>query len=375
MVITDSNTKFVDKAGIDYAIEELKKLIEASQSGNIDLSDYVTREQLQEALDSLDINIDLSAYATKEELQQAIASIDLTGYATTEYVDSAIANIPSGGSGDVDLSNYYTKAETYNKEEVDNLIPSITDGKDGTTYIPAIGTVASVDSAESASASVTVDETTKTAIFNFSIPKGQKGDKGDRGQDGAQGAAGQNGTNGADGFSPVATVSKVGNTATITITDKNGTTTATVSDGADGAGDGSGGGSAEVYSTTETEVGTWIDGKAIYRRTFVVEGLVNDLNYYYFDTDGDIDEIVSINAVLKTASGVFYPMPICFYDIYCNLSSNSTTNIQNALRGKCTYIYAYKKNVATTNRFFIWLGNYGGTDKKIYATIEYTKAA
>ena len=44
----------------------------------------------------------------------------------------------------------------------------------------------------------------------------------------AQGAAG------ADGFSPTASVSKAGDTATITITDKNGTTTATVSDGADG---------------------------------------------------------------------------------------------------------------------------------------------
>lgn len=346
-VITDSNTKFVDKAGIDYAIEELKKLIETSQSGNIDLSDYVTRGQLQAALDSLDINIDLSAYATKEELQQAIASIDLTGYATTAYVESAIANLPSGGGGDVDLSNYYTKAETYNKEEVDNLIPTVTNGADGNDGQNGI--------------TPHIDAATKHWFI---------GDT-DTGV-AAEGKDGTNGTDGDDGFSPTATVTKSGNTATITITDKNGTTTATVSDGAGGS---SGGGSAEVYSTTETEIGTWIDGKAIYRRTFVVEGLANDLNYYYFDTDGDIGEIVSINAVLKTASGVFYPMPICFYDIYCNLSSNSTTNIQNALRGKCTYIYVFKKNVSSTNRFFIWLGNYGGTDKKVYATIEYTKAA
>jgi hypothetical protein len=39
---------------------------------------------------------------------------------------------------------------------------------------------------------------------------------------------------GADGFSPTATVTKSGNTSIITITDKNGTTTATVSDGAKG---------------------------------------------------------------------------------------------------------------------------------------------
>lgn len=54
----------------------------------------------------------------------------------------------------------------------------------------------------------------------------QKGDKGDPG---AAGAAGR------DGTSPTANVLKSGNTATITITDKNGTTTASVSDGTDGA--------------------------------------------------------------------------------------------------------------------------------------------
>ena len=42
---------------------------------------------------------------------------------------------------------------------------------------------------------------------------------------------------GADGFSPIATVKKVGKVATITITDINGTTTATIADGT-----GSGGG-------------------------------------------------------------------------------------------------------------------------------------
>lgn len=49
-----------------------------------------------------------------------------------------------------------------------------------------------------------------------------------------RGADGQDGDPGADGYSPSASVSKSGTTATITITDKNGTTTATVSDGEDG---------------------------------------------------------------------------------------------------------------------------------------------
>lgn len=197
MRVSDSETQFVDKAGLDHTISELKAYINGLINGDIDLSDYVTKAELQAKLDALDINIDLSAYATKEELTQAINSIDLSsyatkseipsldgyakltdlptkvsqlendnnyltsvpeeyvtetelnakgyltehqdlssyalkeeipsldGYATTEYVDNAIANVPSGGGGNVDLSNYYTK------EETNALIPTVTDGKDG----------------------------------------------------------------------------------------------------------------------------------------------------------------------------------------------------------------------------------------------------
>lgn len=49
------------------------------------------------------------------------------------------------------------------------------------------------------------------------------------------GADGQPGENGADGYSPSANVTQNGNGVTITITDKNGTTTATVTNGKDGS--------------------------------------------------------------------------------------------------------------------------------------------
>jgi len=52
--------------------------------------------------------------------------------------------------------------------------------------------------------------------------------------DGQDGKDGKDGKNGVDGFSPIANVEKVGKTATITITDKIGTTTASISDGEDG---------------------------------------------------------------------------------------------------------------------------------------------
>lgn len=198
MVVTDYNEQFLDKRGTDHLIDELKAYIDKLPSGGVDLSDYVTKSELQAKLDALNINIDLSAYATKEELTQAINSIDLSayakktdipslngyalkteipnkvsqlendsgylssipeeyvtdtelnakgyltqhqdlsayalkteipsldGYATTQYVDNAIANVPSGGT--VDLSNYYTKAET------NALIPS-TDGLATTEYV------------------------------------------------------------------------------------------------------------------------------------------------------------------------------------------------------------------------------------------------
>lgn len=84
--------------------------------------------------------------------------------------------------------------------------------------------------------------------------KGEKGDPGEDGKDGQpgkDGAAGQPGADGADGkdgldgYSPTVSVSKIGKTTTISITDKNGTKTATINDGEDGkdaeGGEGGGG--------------------------------------------------------------------------------------------------------------------------------------
>ena len=51
------------------------------------------------------------------------------------------------------------------------------------------------------------------------------------GKDGIDGQDGTDGTDGQDGFSPSATVSKTGSVTTLTVTDKNGTTTATINDG------------------------------------------------------------------------------------------------------------------------------------------------
>lgn len=75
--------------------------------------EYVTETEL-DAKGYLTEHQDLSAYALKTEIP-TVPSLD--GYATTEYVNNAIANVPT-----TDLSNYYTKAETYSKTEVDTLV-------------------------------------------------------------------------------------------------------------------------------------------------------------------------------------------------------------------------------------------------------------
>ena len=67
--------------------------------------------------------------------------------------------------------------------------------------------------------SATANYNPETGVMSFGIPKGKDG---------------TNGTDGDDGYSPSASVTKSGKVATITITDKNGTTSAQVEDGTDG---------------------------------------------------------------------------------------------------------------------------------------------
>ena len=70
-----------------------------------------------------------------------------------------------------------------------------------------------------------------------------------------------------------------------------------------GGANGGGSGSENVYSTEETVIGTWIDGKPIYRR--VIEAAAINGNQIAIVEDGrpfaipDIDVLVNSNARLK----------------------------------------------------------------------------
>lgn len=102
---------------------------------------------------------------------------------------------------------------------------------------------------------------------------------------GQDGAAGQDGADGADGFSPSASVTKVGSTATITITDKDGTTTASISDGSGGSGSAF---VAEYGITTYADVKDAYDDDAIIICTADDSGNTIILQLAYYDDANSI---------------------------------------------------------------------------------------
>lgn len=109
-------------------------------------------------------------------------------------------------------------------------------------------------------------------------PAGPKGDKGDPGEQGPPGPAGSDATvTAGDGLSkegdtisvdtPVQSILTQAEYDALSETQKS-KGLYVIDDGNSGSGGGSGGSSGEVYSTEEVRIGTWIDGKPLYRRTF-----------------------------------------------------------------------------------------------------------
>ena len=138
--------KYMDADGAAYLLKRIHEIMDEVMEDTVDLTNYVTIEELQEELDALDIDIDLSNYVTKQDLTNALASYvktsaltsyakktdlndfikatdmetyvetELDDYATKTYVTNAINNAALGG-GDgtaVDLSIYATKEDVNN---------------------------------------------------------------------------------------------------------------------------------------------------------------------------------------------------------------------------------------------------------------------
>ena len=142
-----NKTQTYSKSEID------KKLDNVVVDGEINLSGYYTKDEVDDIISNIDTSdIDLSDYAkktdvytktqtySKSEIDYKLANIEVSGddidlsdyptkaeleasYYTKSEVDDKLDEIGTGGT--VDLSNYYKKSETYSKSEIDATIGNI----------------------------------------------------------------------------------------------------------------------------------------------------------------------------------------------------------------------------------------------------------
>ena len=175
--------------------------------------------------------------ATFQDSKTYVEQLKVIVEKVNELVDGYNKIVESGGSG------YILPIASSEKLGGIKVGENLTITEDGTLNAQAGGggsTIsASVEQTENgATITITDDSGTTTATVNNGAPgaPGPAGPAGPAGADGAPGATGPQGPagqNGADGYSPTASVQQTETGASITITDKNGTTTANVRNGSD----------------------------------------------------------------------------------------------------------------------------------------------
>lgn len=62
---------------------------------------------------------------------------------------------------------------------------------------------------------------------------------------------------------------------------------------------------SSIYSTEETKVGTWIDGKPIYRKVYTIDALPNATWLHFSVEIQNVDTLISLRGVAKSASEAF----------------------------------------------------------------------
>ena len=184
------------------------------------------------------------------ELQTGCVSVSVFGYAVDGSVRATTVPLGIG----IKRSGFQGDGETpipptpdlYAQllGAIDKKIASLHDGKDGADGVDGkdgadgksayqIAVEAGYTGTETEWLASLKGEKGDTGEAGASGEKGEKGDRGEKGDTGAAGKDGTNGKDGADGFSPSAKVEKTGSVVTITITDKDGTTTESFTEGAD----------------------------------------------------------------------------------------------------------------------------------------------
>lgn len=107
---------------------------------------------------------------------------------------------------------------------------------------------------------------------------------------------------------------------------------------------------ARTYSTSEIKVGTWIDGKPIYRKVFSFTTPTGNTDYV-------INTGISMNKIIKVYGGI-------------SSASGGITPIPTAIDWSGT-IYATSLRAANNNIYYRGNAAYG--NQSAYAIIEYTK--
>lgn len=108
--------------------------------------------------------------------------------------------------------------------------------------------------------------------------------------------------------------------------------------------------SEEVYSTEEQKIGTWIDGKPLYRKAFDIKTISASNTDLVNVSNLNIETLIKLNGVIITDGGGKFPVPL--YDSSSNYSV-LFINEYNYIRGRAM------------------VGN--GTFSKLIVTVEYTK--
>ena len=106
-----------------------------------------------------------------------------------------------------------------------------------------------------------------------------------------------------------------------------------------------------TYSTDEQAIGTWIDGKPLYRVVFPFGALPNNTRKTVNSPVSNIDKVISLDGFISTVDGAYYPLP------YVNTGSagsigfwyqnNAVTAEAGANRSNCDAVVIMKYTKTT----------------------------